>query len=186
MERYRIYSDGAVYFVTFSIVDWLPVFVSESACRIITDSLNHCHHHKGLRTNAYVIMPTHFHGVVFFKDFNPESLKSTLTDFRKIHGATTQRLLFKAYAIMFCRCLPPTGRRRSREAVLAAEPAPGPDRNRSILEAEGRLPARQSAAQGARIARGALAVFIGLALASGRSSGQRRDPQPNRLVNAAM
>jgi hypothetical protein len=86
MERYRIYSDGAVYFVTFSVVDWLPVFVSESACRIITDSLNHCHHHKGLRTNAYVIMPTHFHGIVFFKDFNPASLKSTLTGFRKFTG----------------------------------------------------------------------------------------------------
>ena len=37
MERYRFYTDGAVYFVTFSIVQWLPIFVSEQACKIVTD-----------------------------------------------------------------------------------------------------------------------------------------------------
>jgi hypothetical protein len=35
--------------------DWLPVFVSEAGCKIIVDSLNYCHRHKGLRTNAYVL-----------------------------------------------------------------------------------------------------------------------------------
>jgi len=39
MERYRFYPEGAVYFVSFSVVDWLPVFVSGAACGIITDSL---------------------------------------------------------------------------------------------------------------------------------------------------
>src|SRR5919201_1022284 len=42
MERYRFHPDGAVYFVTFSIVDWLPVFVSEAACKIVTESLDFC------------------------------------------------------------------------------------------------------------------------------------------------
>ncbi len=63
MERYRISNDGAVCFVTMSIVDWLPVFVSEPACRILSDSLNFCHQRKGPRINAYVIMPTHFHAI---------------------------------------------------------------------------------------------------------------------------
>src|SRR5690242_16400090 len=80
MERYRFDRDGAVYFVTFSVVHWLPVFVSELACRIIADSLNYCHQHKGLRTNAYVIMPTHIHGIFFFREFNPPALKDALTD----------------------------------------------------------------------------------------------------------
>ena len=38
MECYRIHP-AAVYFVTDSVVDWLPVFVSDAACRIVTDSL---------------------------------------------------------------------------------------------------------------------------------------------------
>jgi hypothetical protein len=43
MERYRIADDVGIYFVTMSVVDWLPVFVSEGACQILTDSLNFCH-----------------------------------------------------------------------------------------------------------------------------------------------
>ena len=68
MERYRIADDVGIYFVTMSVVDWLPVFVSERRWRILTDSLNFCHERKGLRVNAYVIMPTHFHGIVFLWD----------------------------------------------------------------------------------------------------------------------
>lgn len=86
MERYRITSDASVYYVTFSVVDWLPVFVSEAAFRIVTDSLNYCHDHKGLRINAFVIMPTHMHAIVFDKEWSAERLRATLTDFRKFTG----------------------------------------------------------------------------------------------------
>jgi REP element-mobilizing transposase RayT len=86
MERYRIHPDSAVYFVTHSVVDWLPVFVSKQACRIITDSLNYCHAHKGLRISAFVIMPTHMHAIVFDKSFDSFQLQDTLTNFRKFTG----------------------------------------------------------------------------------------------------
>ena len=62
-ERFRICDDAHVYFVTYTIVQWLPVFVSEEACRIVTNSLNFCQEQKGLCTNAYVIMPTHLHAI---------------------------------------------------------------------------------------------------------------------------
>ena len=61
MERYRFRSDGALFYVTFTVVDWLPIFVSEAACKILTERLNFCHRQKGLRIDAYVIMPTHLH-----------------------------------------------------------------------------------------------------------------------------
>lgn len=86
MERYRIHEDVSVYFVTFSVVEWLPVFTSGSTCRIIADSLNYCHEQKGLRVNAFVIMPTHFHAIVFDDDFDSASLEAALTDFRKFTG----------------------------------------------------------------------------------------------------
>jgi REP element-mobilizing transposase RayT len=86
MERYRFYADGAVYFVTFCVVDWLPVFVSEHACRIVADSLNFCHRTKGLRINAYVIMPTHFHAILFHESFHAGQLETVVTDFRKFTG----------------------------------------------------------------------------------------------------
>jgi len=86
MERYRFHSDGAVFFTTFAVVEWLPVFVSEDACKIVVDSLNFCRRSKGLRTNAYVIMPTHMHAIFFDAAFDAKRLEKTLVDLRKFTG----------------------------------------------------------------------------------------------------
>ena len=42
MESYRIVPDHAVYFVTFTVVEWLPVFVNNDTCQIVTQSLDLC------------------------------------------------------------------------------------------------------------------------------------------------
>ncbi len=86
MERYRITSEAALYFCTFSIVDWLPIFVSEHPCQIITDSLRFCHEQKHLGVDAFVIMLTHLHFIVFDREWKPDRLQRTLTDFRKFTG----------------------------------------------------------------------------------------------------
>jgi hypothetical protein len=46
MERYRIRPDSAVYFLTYSVMEWLPIFVDEQTCGIVTDSLAFCHREK--------------------------------------------------------------------------------------------------------------------------------------------
>jgi len=35
MERYRVVRDVGHYYVTFTVVEWLPVFIDETACKII-------------------------------------------------------------------------------------------------------------------------------------------------------
>jgi REP element-mobilizing transposase RayT len=75
-----------LYFVTFSVVEWLPVFIRAEPCHIITDSLNFCHNNKHLGINAYVIMPTHIHLILFDRDFDSCRLRRTLTDMRKYTG----------------------------------------------------------------------------------------------------
>jgi REP element-mobilizing transposase RayT len=86
MERYGIHPDAALYFCTFSVVDWLPIFVSERPCQIIVDSLCFCHEQKHLGVDAFVIMPTHLHLIVFDREWVTERLQQTLTDFRKFTG----------------------------------------------------------------------------------------------------
>ncbi|MFN2285924.1 MAG: REP-associated tyrosine transposase [Anaerolineae bacterium] len=86
MEVLRMHEDCALYYLTFSVVQWLPVFVSEAPCLIIIDSLNFCHREKGLRINAFVIMPTHVHLIVTDADFNVERLRQTIADMRKYTG----------------------------------------------------------------------------------------------------
>ncbi len=86
MPTVRIYEDAALYFLTFSVIQWLPVFISEEPCLIVTENLNFCHREKHLRTNAFVIMPTHMHLIAFDADFDNERLKQTLADVRKYTG----------------------------------------------------------------------------------------------------
>jgi len=86
MERYRIVPDAAVHFVTYSVVDWLPVFISEATCKIVTESLSFCHRAEHLRINAFVIMPTHMHMIVLDSQMDSERLGRTLADFRKFTG----------------------------------------------------------------------------------------------------
>jgi putative transposase len=86
MTGYRIVEQHVLYFVTFSVVDWLPVFVAEEPCCIVTDSFNFCHEHKHLCINAYVIMTTHLHAILFDCEFNSDRLKRTLADLRKYTG----------------------------------------------------------------------------------------------------
>jgi len=86
MERYRIVEGVGIYYVTFTIVEWMPVFIEEATCKIFTESLNFSIKNKRLGVNAYVIMPTHMHAVVFDKDFDYERLKHTLDDLRKFTG----------------------------------------------------------------------------------------------------
>jgi putative transposase len=86
MEHYRIVADVGLYYVTFTVVEWLPVCIDETTCKIVTDSLNFCIRKKYLGVHAYVIMPTHFHAILFDVEFNSERLKHTLDDMRKFTG----------------------------------------------------------------------------------------------------
>ena len=86
MERYRIVAGVGLYYVTFTVVEWLPVFLDEIACKIFTDSLNFCIKNKYLGVNAYVIMPTHVHTILFDAEFETERLKHTLDNMRKFTG----------------------------------------------------------------------------------------------------
>jgi REP element-mobilizing transposase RayT len=105
MERYRIVKGIAVYYVTFTVVDWLPVFIDDTSCKIITESLNFCIRNKSLGVNAYVIMPTHLHAMLFDTQFDPDRLKHTLDDMRKFTGRQlvdhAARHLPKVYAAVF-------------------------------------------------------------------------------------
>lgn len=86
MDRFSLVNGVYVYYVTFTILDWLPVFINPEPTQIIVDSLQYCINEKGLRINAYVIMPNHLHVIVFDRKFDCDQLQHTLTDFWKFTG----------------------------------------------------------------------------------------------------
>jgi len=60
-ENYTIKDQNAVYFLTFTITDWVDVFTRYSYKKIIVESLEYCRKNKGLKLYAWVLMSNHIH-----------------------------------------------------------------------------------------------------------------------------
>jgi REP element-mobilizing transposase RayT len=62
---YKVFNEANyLYFATCTITEWIPIFISIPYFQIIIDSLKFCRANKGLKLNAYVIMPNHIHLIV--------------------------------------------------------------------------------------------------------------------------
>jgi putative transposase len=73
------------YFLTTTIVEWTPVFLSHKYFEIIIESLKHCQEKKELRIAGYVIMPNHLHMIAAGSASHP--LTETLRDFKHYTAA---------------------------------------------------------------------------------------------------
>ena len=60
-SRYKFSIEKGLYFVTSTIVEFIPVFTSEKYFQIIINSFEYCRTNKGIKIFAYVIMDNHFH-----------------------------------------------------------------------------------------------------------------------------
>ncbi len=81
-NSYRIFTDqNYAYFVTWTIVDWLHLFDKEPYRQIVLDSLNYLGTNKHTQLNAYVVMPSHLHAILW-----PEmgiNLSNVTRDFKR-------------------------------------------------------------------------------------------------------
>ncbi|MBM4289879.1 MAG: transposase [Deltaproteobacteria bacterium] len=77
-SRYKIFELYSPYFITCTIVSWLPVFTRKKYLDIITSSLTFCQQRKGLLLHAYVILDNHLHLVV-----SSDSLSQVIRDFKR-------------------------------------------------------------------------------------------------------
>jgi REP element-mobilizing transposase RayT len=75
----KIDKQDGIYFMTFTIVDWLYALKPAKHKKIICDSLNYCAEKKGLRIYCYVIMDTHMHLIATALNNN---LSSVIRDFK--------------------------------------------------------------------------------------------------------
>jgi hypothetical protein len=163
--------NGVLFHVTFSVVDWLPIFVSETPCKIVTESLDFCHRQKGLRVNAYVIMPTHLHAILFHADFQAKALEQVVTDLRKFTGRKLADFCAQHMPASFKNVLlERAGSDRERRFVATHAP-PGANRDGTFLASEDRLPAPKPRAQGPRESSRALAILVDELLGVGWKNG---------------
>ncbi|HBY96393.1 MAG TPA: transposase [Chloroflexi bacterium] len=70
-SRYKIFDD-APYFLTATVVNWLPLFNSPTVVEILLDSLRFLQQNERLVLYAYVIMENHLHLVASSTNLSKE------------------------------------------------------------------------------------------------------------------
>ena len=62
--RYKITQEDGIYFVTSTIIEWIPVFTSKVYFDIVIESVKFCRTNKGSKLYAFVILDNHFHIII--------------------------------------------------------------------------------------------------------------------------
>jgi REP element-mobilizing transposase RayT len=76
-SRYQIIENNSIYFITSTIVEWIPVFIKKEYFDIIVESLSYCRQKKGLKLFAYVVLDNHVHFVA-----SADNLSQIIKDFK--------------------------------------------------------------------------------------------------------
>lgn len=61
---YRIDDQQGVYFLTFTVVGWVDVFVRSAYKQLVMDALRFYQDKDGLQVYAFVLMTNHMHLIV--------------------------------------------------------------------------------------------------------------------------
>ena len=69
-SRYQFVEPDGLYFLSCTIVDWIPVFQSRPYFDIVVNALSFCRANKAMRLYAYVIMENHLHIVAGAPDLS--------------------------------------------------------------------------------------------------------------------
>jgi len=93
-DRYFIRDQEAIYFVTFTIIDWIDIFSRKDYKLILTDSLNYCIREKGLIVFCWVVMSNHIHLIIKAKE--GYELSPIIRDFKKF----TAKKIIKEFNIV--------------------------------------------------------------------------------------
>ena len=104
-ENYRIRNQHSVYFLTFTVTDWVDVFTRRNYRDIIAESLAYCRKNKGLKLFAWCLMTNHIHMVCttdppfrmsdFVRDFKKFTAKAVLNDIKSLPESRRDWMLYR-------------------------------------------------------------------------------------------
>jgi len=104
-ENYRVEKQDAVYFLTFTVTDWVDVFTRLNYRSIIVESLAFCRKNKGLKLYAWCLMTNHIHLVCsvdqpfrmtdFIRDYKQFTAKNVLHDIQTLPESRRDWMLYR-------------------------------------------------------------------------------------------
>jgi len=85
-DQYTARDPDGIYFLTFTIVDWVDIFTRQSYKQIMMDALRHCQSSKGLRLFAFCLMSNHIHLIA--SSSGKDKLFEIIRDFKRFTNRT--------------------------------------------------------------------------------------------------
>ena len=90
-SRYKIRDAEGLYFITFTVVGWVDLFIRNAYRDCLISSFEYCRKEKGLNIHAFVIMTSHVHMIVSSRQ--GFDLKDTLRDMKKFTSKELLKLI---------------------------------------------------------------------------------------------
>lgn len=63
-RKYLFRDNRQLYFVTFTVVHWIDIFIREEYRKVFYDSIKYCQTNKELEVYGYCIMTSHMHMII--------------------------------------------------------------------------------------------------------------------------
>lgn len=92
-DNYFITDQNGIYFLTFTVTDWVDIFTRKEYKYEIVDSLNFCIKNKGLVIYGWCLMSNHLHLVCQAKDCF--RISDIIRDFKKFTSKSILKLIHK-------------------------------------------------------------------------------------------
>ena len=92
-RRYKFLDQEKLYFISYSVVYWIYVFIRSDYRNVLLESWKYCMEHKGLEVWSWVIMPSHVHMIVGTKG---KKLEDIIRDMRSF-TATKMKVVIQEH-----------------------------------------------------------------------------------------
>jgi REP element-mobilizing transposase RayT len=110
-RKYKILDQEKLYFVTFTVIDWIDVFIRDEYRSIIIDSIKYCQENKSLEVYGYCIMTSHVHMIIGtsntnvvlegiirdMKSFTSRKIRAAMEDTNVVHESRLEWILRTMY-----------------------------------------------------------------------------------------
>ena len=89
-RKYAIRDQLAIYSVTFTVVNWIDLFIRDQYREVIQSSIQYCQKNKHLNIHAYCIMTSHLHLILSVSE---GELSDVIRDFKSYTSKQVRTLL---------------------------------------------------------------------------------------------
>lgn len=92
-RKYKFRDDDKLYFVTFTVTNWIDLFIRNEYKDIVLASIRYCQQNKDLDIHAWCIMTSHIHLIVGTRG-NP--LSDIMRDLKRHSSETLHKTIAKS------------------------------------------------------------------------------------------